>query len=140
MTDLATALAAPGKLEPFDGRDVLRSTIKITNAGDGLSEALKIDPQEFHHGQRLFVVLEVECTKVEYAPIKDTEALSRGHSLRASTAAIVDEVLVKQVIDEQRDRIQAARDAAAGVERIPFDGEITGDGSGEALDEWEGED
>lgn len=124
MTDVATALAlTPGKLSPFDGRDVLRSTIMVTKAGDGLSEAMKIDPQEFHHGERVYVVLECEVSKVRFDPIKDTDALSRVHVLAAGNAAIVDEQLVRQVLDEQADRVQAAREAAAGVQRIPWEGD-----------------
>lgn len=36
-------------LSPFDGKPVVRSTIAVTNAGDGLSDALGIDPQGEEH-------------------------------------------------------------------------------------------
>src|SRR5688500_16882470 len=50
-TDAAGALAPTDHLTPFDGRQVLRTSIAVSNAGDGLSEALRIDPREFHHGE-----------------------------------------------------------------------------------------
>lgn len=127
MTDLATALAVdPTKLSQFDGRDVLRSTIAITKAGDGLSEAMAIDPQEFHHGERVFVVLECAVSKVRFDPIKDTQALTRVHVLDAGLSTIVDEDVVRSVLDQQAERIEQAKIAAeraAGIHRLPFGGD-----------------
>ena len=37
-------------LPEFEGRAVVRSAVKITRAGDGLSEALKLEPTALHHG------------------------------------------------------------------------------------------
>lgn len=124
---LASALATePGKLSPFDGRDVLRTTIAITKAGDGLSDAMAIDPQEFHHGERVFVVLECEVAKVRFDPIKDTRALTRVHVLDAGLSTIVDEEVVREVLDSQAARIEEARIAAEraqGIHRLPFGGD-----------------
>ncbi len=47
-------------LTSFDGRDVIKTTIAITKAGDGLSDALKVDPQEFSLGDEVVVVLKCE--------------------------------------------------------------------------------
>jgi hypothetical protein len=33
-------------LNPFDDLDVLQSALRVTNAGDGLSDAMNIDPTE----------------------------------------------------------------------------------------------
>jgi hypothetical protein len=127
MTDIASALAAsPGTLSQFDGRDVLRTTIAITKAGDGLSEAMAIDPQEFHHAERVFVVLECTVDKVRFDPIKDTQALTRVHVLSAGLSTIVDEDVVRSVLDTQAERIEEARlaaERAAGIHRLPFGGD-----------------
>ncbi len=116
MTDLATALADVTQLTPFDGIPVVRTTISITNAGDGLSDALSIDPQEFHHGDTVFVVLECEVAKVAHVPVdKDVpDLLIRQHTLRAGTGTIVDESLVAEYVARQADRIDAARRRAKG--------------------------
>ena len=106
-------------LSPFEDRDVAEASIKVTNAGDGLSEALGIEAAEFHQGDRVYVVLETTVAKVTYEPIKDTEELRRVHTLRAGVGAIVDEALVRKVVEEQRHANTLAREAAAGVSRIP---------------------
>jgi hypothetical protein len=115
-TDAATALADSSPLSPFDGKQVVRSTIAVTNAGDGLSDALGIDPQEFHHGDTVYVVLECEVAKVSLVPVdKDTPGiLLRQHTLRAGTGTIVDGDLVAEQVARQAERIDTARRRAKG--------------------------
>lgn len=103
-------------LHTFDGRDVVTTSVQITNAGDGLSSALTVDPQEFSHGDIVCVVLRCEVTKVGFVPVKDTDVLNRIHTLRTGTATIVDEKLVKKVLDDQERKLELAR----GVTRLPL--------------------
>lgn len=120
--DLAAAHVDKSHLHPFDGRDVLATTIAITNAGDGLSKAMKINPTEFHHGDKVYVVLETVVSKVSFSPLADgTQELVRVHTLAAGNATIVDADLVKAHLDQQAERIQAAVDEAKG--RVNLDGE-----------------
>ena len=109
-------------LTSFEGREVMRSTIAIRNAGDGLSEAMKFEPIELHQGQRVYVVLECDVSEVSFPQIKDTDALSRKHVLRAGAATLVDGAIVLEHITAQRDRIQRLREKAQGIERLDFDG------------------
>lgn len=104
-------------LHNFDGREVVATSVQITNAGDGLSSALSIEPEEFSHGQIVCVVLRCEVTKVGFVPVKDTDRLTRVHTLRTGTAAIVDQSLVQDLLDKQQVKI----DEAAGRSRLPFD-------------------
>lgn len=106
-------------LQPFDGRDVRRTTISITNAGDGLSQALKIEPRELHIGEKVFVVLECEVGKLRFVPIDNGEDLTREHILRAQLGTIVDEAAVRAALDAQRDRLIAAAEAISGAQQIP---------------------
>lgn len=111
------------ELTPFEGRDVLRTSIAITRAGVGLSEAMKVEPREFHHGDRVYVVLETTVAKVQHVPYdKDDEfgPLVRVHSLTAGTATIVDEELVAAHIAAQAERNLKAREEAAGITRLPI--------------------
>lgn len=122
MTDAAGALAPIDHLADFDGRPVIRTAIAVSNAGDGLSEALRIDPREFHHGEIVHVVLECTVDQVRFVPVdaKDPSGpLVRSHRLKAGTATVVDADLVSEHIERQRLRIQAAQEAAAGIQRIP---------------------
>lgn len=109
-------------LHEYEGRDVLQATIRVTNAGDGLSTALAIAPTEYRIGDTVYVVLECEVSRVQYDEIKDTEALARVHTLKAGTGTIVDEALVTEVLTAQKVANQKARDEADGIEQLDLDG------------------
>jgi hypothetical protein len=110
-------------LGEFDGQQVLRTTIAVTNAGDGLSDALKVDPALLHLGDKVYVVLECEVSKIRLDPIKDTDALTRVHTLRAGTATMVDADMVQAQLAEQAERIALAKEAESGVSRMFDKGE-----------------
>jgi len=111
--------AAEGQLAAFEGRDVLQTSIKVTNAGDGLSDALAVDPAEYHLTDTVYVVLECQVSKVDYQQINGVDALRRVHTLKAGTATIVSSELVADVLDAQRLAIEKAK----GVARLPFVGD-----------------
>lgn len=107
---------APSRdLGTFDGQEVISTAVKITNAGDGLSSALAVEPQIMHHRQIVTVVLECEVARVSFDPVKDTDRLTRVHTLRTGIATIVDPSLVKKVLEQQRVKLETA----AGVTRLP---------------------
>lgn len=108
-------------LAPFEGMDVLQSSIKVTNAGDGLSDAMAVDPAQYHLGDTVCVVLECQVARVDYQQITGVEALRRVHTLRAGTATVVAPELVGDVLEAQRVAIEKAR----GIVRLDFDGEAT---------------
>jgi hypothetical protein len=121
MPEAGQTTRQPIPLEPFEGIDVIGAKIKITNAGDGLSEALGVEPQAFHLGEKLYVVLEVEVAKVQHVEAKDTNSLLREHTLKAQAATIVDATLVGDLVDAQKMIIRRAKEQAAGIEPLPFD-------------------
>jgi hypothetical protein len=108
------------KLAPFEGRDVIAATIAITNAGDGLSQAMAIDPKEMHHGDTVYVVLECEVVKIRHDEVKETDALTRVHVLKAGVGTIVDAEVVTEVIEWQR----RLNEQAKGIQTLDFDGEV----------------
>jgi hypothetical protein len=105
-------------LGTFDGADVRSATIAVTNAGDGLSKAMKVEPEIFHLGDRVYVVLECEVSKISHVPIDDGADLSRVHVLRAGNATIVDETLVREAIEMQVRKIVDARDDETGAMQL----------------------
>jgi hypothetical protein len=106
------------KLPEFDGKDVSSTTIAITNAGDGLSKALAIEPRVLHHGQKVYVVLECEVTKIGLTPIKDApNNLVRVHTLKAGTSTIIEAELVASVLEAQIKKLEEA----SGITRLPYD-------------------
>ena len=102
--------AEPG-LGTFEARPITETRIKVTNAGDGLSQAVQVDPQVLHHGETVHVVLECEVDKVTLEPIKDEFGLVRVHVLKAGAATIVPADLVADLLADQQDRIRRARQA-----------------------------
>ena len=106
-------------LKSFEGVDVIEATIKVTNAGDGLSEALGIDPVEYHQGDTVYVLLETTVSRVSYEAVKkDSDFLKRVHTLKAGTGTIVDAGFARESIEMQREINQRARDAEAGQGRL----------------------
>lgn len=111
------------KLKPFEGTDVSEATIKVTNAGDGLSKALEVEPEAYHEGDRIYVVLETKVAKVTFEPIPDNGTLRRVHTLRAGAGTVVDGELVRDMIQAQKAKIAEAQ----GVHELDLDGEKEGD-------------
>lgn len=113
MTDTQTQ-----NLGEFEGLPVLGTSVAITRAGDGLSQALKTDPVLLHHGQTVMVVLECEVADVTFAQIKDVEGFTRKHKLKAGTATIIDADVVRDAIVAQKERNQLAAEKAKGIQRL----------------------
>lgn len=109
------------KLTPFDGSTVLSVGIAVTGAGDGLSEALAVDPVEYHLGEIVHVVLECEVAKVRFDPVKDSNGVRRVHFFKAGNATIVDGSLVADALESQQRRIEEA----AGVHRLELGDELS---------------
>lgn len=124
MTDLATALADTSKLEPYQGRDVLRTSIAIRNAGDGLSEAMGIDPNTLDIGSTVYVVLECVVDAHDHKRIKDLDALELVQVLKAGTATLIDRDEVHEAVARQAEKIKRAKEDAAGVKRLPYTEEL----------------
>lgn len=104
-------------LRKFEGRDTTGASIKITNAGDGLSQAMEIEAIELRLGDKVYVVLETEVSAISLRPSKEGKGVIRVQTLKAGVATIVAEELVKDVLEEQRLAIEAAQ----GVARLDFD-------------------
>lgn len=120
--------SAPGvNLGSFENRPVLGTSIKITNAGDGLSAAMAVDPAIHHLDDEVYVVLKTQVSNIAHPPVKDTNGVTRLHTLRTVEATIVDEEMVADVLEAQRIRIEKAK----GVLRLPLGPGEAGDEDGE---------
>lgn len=110
-------------LKRFEGRDVLASTIKVTNAGDGLSEALSVDPAEYELHDTVYVVLECEVSRVSYEDMPKVEGASRRvQTLKTQHAAIVDGQAVAAMLAETKRKIAIKREqdeAEKGIIKLP---------------------
>lgn len=107
-------------LGSFEGSPVLGTAIKVRNTGDGLSASVKVDPVILRQHDRVYVVMECDVIDVQHPIVKDTEGVCRTAVLRAGNATIVDRELVAAHLAAQAERIQLAREAEAGVTRLPY--------------------
>lgn len=124
MTDLAGALADTSKLTSYRGREVIRTKIAVRNAGDGLSEGMRIDPTELEQGSTVYVVLECVVDDHTHKPIKDSpDYLELTQVLRAGAATIIDGDTVKEAIDHQKEKIEVAKQRAEGMRTLVDDEE-----------------
>lgn len=124
------------KLTPFEGKDVVKATVRIMKAGDGLSEALSFEPIELEHGDEAFFVLRGIVRDVDFPPDGKIEEpgevppLVRRHTVDALEIALVGRGDVDELLERNRARLdeqrraheaeeQRKRDAEAGLLRIP---------------------
>lgn len=113
--------ATEERLPSFEGLPVVRSAVRITRAGDGLSEALKLDPRALHRGEEVFFVLKGTVDQVNFRPVSQEEdgLLIRVHTVRASEIALVDAGQVEHFLQSERLRIKRLQDEAAAREPLP---------------------
>lgn len=110
--------AAKEGLSKYRGREVMRTSIAIKGAGDGLSKALGVDPVEYEPGskQKHYIVLEVECESHMHKRIPDTNAFELKQTFVAGTATFVESDLVRDVIEAQEKRLEEAQ----GIQQLPW--------------------
>lgn len=130
------------KLGKHDGKEIVGCAIKVTNAGDGLSKAMEVEPEIIRDGTRVFIVLEGVVDGEQYKNVKNsTNKQIRIHTVVAGTATLVDREFAEEVLDKQAAKIEAFRgtpklDFAAGLEPdggkvVPFLKDGDGDNAGE---------
>lgn len=110
-------------LPAFEGVPVVRSTVRITRAGDGLSEALKLDPVALHHADEVLFVLRGVVSQVNHKPDgSESDVLVRVHTVEAVEIAMVGDGTtdaLEEILREDRERVEKAKREAEGV--LTFD-------------------
>jgi hypothetical protein len=119
---------APPVLPAFEGHQVQQARVKITNAGDGLSEALKIAPKAHELGDELAFVIRGHVTQVGHQQKADDEPTIRVHTVKAGEATRIDlDVADKMILAnrEELERLKAeqAGQLALGAEQAALDKE-----------------
>lgn len=96
-------------LEPFHGMPVNRCAVQITKAGDGLSDALKVDPIELNIGERVFYVLEGEVGQVKFRRIHPaSNELERVAVITTQRITAVDGADVGAYLDDAEQHVRRA--------------------------------
>lgn len=104
------------KLPAFESNAVSAARVRITRAGDGLSEALKIEPRAIQLGERVYYVLEGECVQINH--VEKDDIITRVHTIAAESIAEVDDETATKMLREaanELERKKAAADGQAGL-------------------------
>jgi hypothetical protein len=127
-------------LGSYEGFDVVGATVSVRNAGDGLSQALAVEPVRLDLHSTVHLVLECEVVKHVYEGPRDKDHVDQDelvlvNVLRAGRATLIDRDAVKSALDEQSDRIRKAKEAAEG--QLSIDDAIDGADPVEVLEQAE---
>lgn len=96
-------------LEPFEKKPVIKCEVKITKAGDGLSDALQVDPVEMHVNDRVFFVLEAEVGSIQFVRMSPAgNDLRRVHVLVTQRITQVDGADVSAYLDDAEQHVRRA--------------------------------
>jgi len=99
-------------LGEFDGQPVTEVAIAVRNAGDGLSEALKVAPRGFHLGEKVRVLMDTTVVKAQLVPVDADEPegdLRLVAVLKAGDATIATGAQVDKMLARQREANEAAK-------------------------------
>lgn len=91
----------------FEGQDVLGLGVSVRKAGDGLSQALELEPVDLKIGDRGTISIDYVVDEVRFKPVKDTDGVRRVVSLAAEGAVITTAIpAVRKALDKMARRIQ----------------------------------
>jgi hypothetical protein len=68
--------------DPWDGSPVVKTVVKVTKTGDGLSKAVGTLPMTLHHGQEVDVVIRCTVASTTLKPL-DPDSDPRGPQIAA---------------------------------------------------------
>ncbi|WP_375483263.1 hypothetical protein [uncultured Jatrophihabitans sp.] len=108
-------------LPQFEQQDVHGATVRITNAGDGLSEALKVEPKALHLGDEVFYVLAGDVSQINH--VDKDGILTRVHTVKASQITAVDGELAGKLLAEAAEELQRKKDEVEGQQRLALEQE-----------------
>lgn len=97
------------ELGEHEGKPIRRTSLEVRNIAGGLHKATKTDPFILHPGERAFIVAEVIGGPHTFKPLDDGsggdfDAWERVNVSNADTVVIVDEELVAEMIEKQREK------------------------------------
>jgi hypothetical protein len=103
-------------LPDFDGIEVTRSAVRITKAGDGLSEALKVQPKALHYGDEVYYVLKGTVEQINHKGDPD-DGLTRVHTVAASSITEVDPKLAEKLLNNAAEALARVKAEAADADQ-----------------------
>jgi hypothetical protein len=105
------------QLPLFERNQVHRATVRIVKAGDGLSEALTIDPVALQLDEEVFYVLRGKVSQINHARSRDG-IVTRVHTVDAAAITECDGELAGKLLQAAAEEITRRKDEAAGQLRL----------------------
>lgn len=121
VREAMAAAADNSGLPDYEGLPTKRTSIAVTNTGDGLTNAMAVEPILYPVGSTQYVVIECKVDKHGHAIIEGEAAYEVEQKFKGGVGMVVDADLVKPMIDQQRERVQMAKEKAEGTMRLAFD-------------------
>lgn len=109
MTDQPT-------LPTFEGSPVTGSAVRITKAGDGLSEALDVLPSAMHLGEEVCYVLRGTIAQVNHRTIQGK--VTRVHTVETTEIAELPVNIAEGLLTDAHEKLLKIRDKIVGQSRI----------------------
>jgi urease accessory protein UreE len=106
----------------FEEAEVRKSTLRITKAGDGLSEALDLEPKALHLGDEVCFVLRGEVVQVNHR--RGEDVVIRQHTVEAGQIAEVTADVAAAIIAANAARLAKLRDERDGQEPLPLHADV----------------
>jgi hypothetical protein len=116
-----TAVKEPA-LHDFEGRTVQRATVKITAAGDGLSDALAIQPEEIELDEERSYVLQGSCVRVSIETDKNG-ITSRVHTIKTHGISPIDSKIAAEAIATYRTETERRKNEVNGQMQLDAEAE-----------------
>jgi hypothetical protein len=116
-----TAVTPDVDLGKFEGKRVIGAAMTITNTGDGLSDAMELDPMKLHHGDEVVMVVRGTVVDVRHPAAKEGKGVVRKHVVKASEAIVVQGDLVDdldKMLNESAARLSEKRMAEVGQDPL----------------------
>lgn len=101
--------------------EVREVAVQITKAGDGLSDALKVNPIALDHGDEVFYLLRGRVSQVKFTEVKPgSEDLVRVHVIVTQDITQVPEDLAVPVLRDAQVGLRKQLDEIAGRAQLPL--------------------
>lgn len=111
-----TATRNKPALPTFEEMPVNNATVRITRAGDGLSEALKIEPKALHLGDECYYVLRGTVVQVNHQE-KD-EVITRVHTVAADQITEVEPDVANKMLQAAAEDLERRKAEVDGQGRL----------------------
>lgn len=125
MSQIRKTPGNPLGLPPFEGDAVTELGIVIPSAGGGFQEPLEVDTQLLDMlapvtaGDKVYVVLELVKRSVIMKPAKEHDGWRRVDVFGVDGVAIIEAQQAIGVVQEQRRRVEIAKERALGITHLP---------------------